>query len=408
MSDRGPAAAAIAPRMIGFEGDVISNALSFARSYLSMEVAYLGEVVGDDLVFRVAIAPGFEGVIEEGLSLPFKTTLCQHIVKGRLPEVIPDIADNAFAQTVAVLKIVPIRSLVSIPIHRLDGTLFGVFCCFDRAAHPSLNARDLEVMRAFASLSADQVNTGLSMDSAAQTKRAAIEGVLRDQAFEIALQPILHLKDQGTAGYEALCRFSPEPYRPPNLWFEDAAEVGLQVALEVHVIETAFKILPDLPAACYLAVNTSPATLATGKLSDLVAAAGGNRVVIEITEHSAIDDLDVLLMEIDRLRELGARIAVDDAGAGYSGLQQIIRLRPDVIKLDMSLTQNVDKDVARRALASAMVQFARDTNARVVAEGIETEAELRTLKAIGVEMGQGYHLGRPALSSAVLALPKTA
>lgn len=134
----------------------------------------------------------------------------------------------------------------------------------------------------------------------------------------------------------------------------------------------------------------------------MVVTVGGHRVVIEITEHAAIYDLDLLLMEIDRLRDLGARIAIDDAGAGYSGLQQIIRLRPDVIKLDMSLTKNVDKDVARRSLAAAMVQFARDTNASVVAEGIETEAELRTLKSLGVELGQGYHLGRPALAQDVL------
>ena len=107
-------------------------------------------------------------------------------------------------------------------------------------------------------------------------------------------------------------------------------------------------------------------------------------------------------MEIDHLLDLGARIAVDDADARYSVLQQIIRLRPDVSKLDMSLTQDVDKDLAWRALASAMVQFAQDTNARVVAEGIETEAELRTLKNIGVELGQGYHLGRPVLAALVL------
>lgn len=131
-------------------------------------------------------------------------------------------------------------------------------------------------------------------------------------------------------------------------------------------------------------------------------------MVVEITEHAAIENLDVLLMEIDRLRDLGVRIAVDDAGAGYSGLQQIIRLRPDVIKLDMSLTQDVDKDLARRSLASAMVQFAHDTNAHVVAEGIETEAEMRTLRSLGVEMGQGYHLGRPALAKMMLLNPKTA
>jgi len=131
-------------------------------------------------------------------------------------------------------------------------------------------------------------------------------------------------------------------------------------------------------------------------------------VVVEITEHAAIEDIDALLMEIDRLRDLGARIAIDDAGAGYSGLQQIIRLRPDVIKLDVSLTKDVDKDLARRSLASAMVQFAHDTKARVVAEGIETEAEMRTLRSLGVEWGQGYHLARPCLASDLLGVRKLA
>ena len=113
-------------------------------------------------------------------------------------------------------------------------------------------------------------------------------------------------------------------------------------------------------------------------------------------------------MEIDRLRDLGARIAIDDAGAGYSGLQQIIRLRPDVIKLDVSLTKDVDKDLARRSLASAMVQFAHDTKARVVAEGIETEAEMRTVRSLGVEWGQRYHLARPCLASDLLGVRKLA
>ena len=283
-----------------------------------------------------------------------------------------------------------------------------MFSSFGKVARPTLNNRDLEVVRAFASLVGDQVNAKLNFASTALQKLNTIRDVLEAQLFEIALQPILRLKDQGTAGYEALCRFSPQPYRPPDQWFDDAAEVGLQVALELFVIEVALKVLPQLPASCYLAVNTSPATLATGKLSGLIEAAGGSRIVVEITEHAAIEDIDVLLMEIDKLRDHGARIAVDDAGAGYSGLQQIIRLRPDVIKLDMSLTHDVDKDLARRALASAMVQFARDTNARVVAEGIETEAELRTLKCIGVELGQGFHLGRPALSADVLKLVRSA
>ncbi len=397
----GPAAA-LAPGIATDDGDLITNALAFVRSHLGMEAAFLTEFVGDDRIFRAVNAPGFEGIIDVGRATPLDCTYCKHVVSGHLPELIADTSKVPFTQTLAVTKGLPIRSYVSLPIRRADGSVYGTFCCLSRKPRLSLNSRDLEVMRAFASLCADQINVQLNAQSAEQAKRDAIENVLLTGAFEIALQPIMRLQDQQTAGYEALCRFSPQPYRAPNLWFDDAAKVGLQVALELHVIEVALAILPALKETCYLAVNTSPATLATGLVSPLVAAAGGARVVVEITEHAAVDDLDALLMEIDRLRDLGARIAVDDAGAGYSGLQQIIRLRPDVIKLDMSLTQNVDKDLARRSLATAMVQFAHDTNARVVAEGIETEAEMRTLKSLGVELGQGYHLGRPALASVML------
>ncbi|MDB4213673.1 EAL domain-containing protein [Octadecabacter sp.] len=403
-----PAAAALVPRIMGDGGDIVANSLSFVRTHLDMEVAYLSELVDDTLVFRAVNAPGLEDMISVGQSMPLNAVYCQHIIEGRLPELMPDTDDVPFAQTIEITTALPVRSHVSVPIHRANGEVYGMFCCLSRKPRPSLNSRDLEVMRAFASLSADQVNTQLSVEVVAQAKRASIEAILNTCGFEIALQPIICLQDQGTAGYEALCWFSPEPYRPPNIWFDDAADVGLQVVLELYVIEVALSYLKDLPPECYLAVNTSPDTLTTGRISPLIAAVGSDRVVVEITEHAAIEDIDALLMEIDRLRDLGARIAVDDAGAGYSGLQQIIRLRPDVIKLDMSLTKDVDKDLARRSLASAMVQFAHDTKARVVAEGIETEAEMRTLRSLGVEWGQGYHLARPCLASDLLGVKKLA
>lgn len=408
MTDMAIAAATIAPRLVGAEGDVIANSLAFVRSHLDMEVAYVSEFVGENTIFRAVSAPGFDDKIAVGKMLPLKEVYCEHILAGRLPELIPDTKDEPFTQTIPITINLPVRAHVSIPIMRNDGTVYGMFCCLSRVARPSLNQRDLEVMRAFASLSADQVNSQLHDEHTVRSKREAIEQVLETEAFEIALQPILRLTDRGVAGYEALCRFSGVPYRPPNLWFDEAAVVGLQSDLELHVIRTALALMPDLPIGTYLSVNTSPDTLATGKISMLVKRCDASRVLIEITEHAEIDDLDALLMEIDRLRDLGARIAIDDAGAGYSGLQQIVRLRPDVIKLDMSLTRDVDKDLARKSLASAMVQFARDTQAHVVAEGIETEAEMRTLAQIGIELGQGYHLGKPALASTMLMDARTA
>jgi EAL domain-containing protein (putative c-di-GMP-specific phosphodiesterase class I) len=118
--------------------------------------------------------------------------------------------------------------------------------------------------------------------------------------------------------------------------------------------------------------------------------------VLELTEHTRVRDYQVLRLCLDRFRERGVRIAVDDAGAGYAGLQHILSLSPDVIKLDLQLTRNVDSDPARRALSACLVQFAREIGAEVVAEGIETPAELDTLRTLGIRWGQGFYLGRPA------------
>lgn len=275
MTIMGPAVAALVPRVTGDEGDIVANSLAFVRSHLDMEVAYLSEFVGEDLVFRAVDAPGFEDRISPGLTMPLDAGYCRHILEGRLPELIPDTNDVPFTQGIAVTTELPIRSHVSVPIHRTNGDVFGMFCCMSRHPRKSLNTRDLEVMRAFASLSADQVNTRLTSDVALQVKRDAIRAILDTGAVEIALQPILRLQDQGIAGYEALSRFSPKPYRPPNKWFDDAADVGLQKVLELYVIEVALALLPDLPEECYLAVNTSPATLAAGQMPRLIDAAGG-------------------------------------------------------------------------------------------------------------------------------------
>jgi EAL domain-containing protein (putative c-di-GMP-specific phosphodiesterase class I) len=127
----------------------------------------------------------------------------------------------------------------------------------------------------------------------------------------------------------------------------------------------------------------------------------GRRLVLEVTEHAEVADYETLVTRLRNLRETGCRIAVDDAGAGYASLRHILRLRPDYIKLDMTLTQGVDRDPDRRALASSLLTFAREVSATVIAEGIETEAELEVLRGLGVTLGQGYYLARPQTIAAL-------
>ena len=118
--------------------------------------------------------------------------------------------------------------------------------------------------------------------------------------------------------------------------------------------------------------------------------------MLEVTEHALVEDYERLADVLGPLRSKGLRLAVDDAGAGYASFRHILKLKPDVIKLDSSLIRNVDSDTGCRALAAALIRFAEETACKVVAEGVETEAELAMLRRLQVNKAQGYLLGRPA------------
>ncbi len=400
------------PVAVGLTGGktdtLINSALEFVRAHLGMEVAYLSEFVGDDLVFRAISAPGFEDLAHVGATMPLDQVYCGQILAGRLPELIPDTAAEPICQTISLTHAIPIKSHVSVPIHRPDGSAYGMFCCLSRTARHDLTQRDLAVMRAFASLSAEQINDKIAARVAHDTTRSLIDGILQCREFDIAYQPIMDAAARRPKGFEALCRFRAQPYRAPNLWFDDAAAVGLQAELEVCVIEKALEALEFLPASIYVSVNASPATVTSGRLRDVFARWPAERIVLEVTEHAKIGDYDGLLAELDPLRFRGVRLAIDDAGAGYSGLQHIVRLRPDIIKLDISLTNRIDGDFVRRSLAAALVGFAVEIDAAIIAEGIETEGELSTLHDLGVPLAQGYFLGRPADIDSALACFNTA
>ncbi|QBF32239.1 EAL domain-containing protein [Thalassococcus sp. S3] len=383
--------------------ETINAALDFVREHLNMEVAYLSEFVGDNLVFRAVSAPGFEEMVAVGGSMPLDQVYCRHILAGRLPELIPDTGAEPLCQSIPLTHAIPIKSHVSIPIRRSDGTPYGMFCCLSRTAQSDLNPRDLEVMRAFANLSADQVNEKLAVQIQRSEIFATIQHVQENQLFDIVYQPIMDAGSRRPKGFEALCRFKSEPYRPPNLWFDDAKTVGLQAELEIAVIERALAALNDLPPEIYVSVNASPDTVASGALSDVFAPWPSERIVLEVTEHSMVSSYETLLNNLDLLRFSGVRLAIDDAGAGYSGLQHIVKLRPDIIKLDISLTSQIDTDVVRRSLGAALVRFAREIDAAIVAEGIETGSEFDTLNELGVPLAQGYYLGRPGSLDAAKA-----
>jgi EAL domain-containing protein (putative c-di-GMP-specific phosphodiesterase class I) len=260
-----------------------------------------------------------------------------------------------------------------------------------RSLHLALQRHNQELQQEIARRAADEQR--LATERALRENR--VRRVLDGDGLTMVFQPIADLATGQVAGVEALARFDGVPHRPPNEWFADASDLGLGPELELYAIQTAVAALDRLPSHAYMSINVSPTTALDPRLGAAIEPAA-DRLVVELTEHAQVNEYQTLLTAMATFREMGVRVAVDDAGAGYSSFQHILRLRPDIIKLDIELTRGINHDPARRALGVALVQFARDIQAAVTAEGIETESELETLRNIDVEFGQGYLLGRPA------------
>ncbi len=226
-------------------------------------------------------------------------------------------------------------------------------------------------------------------------RRGEIDRFLSGSGVTMVYQPIVDLRSRTVVGMEALARFHSLPLRPPNEWFATAVELELGVQLEMMAIESAMAALPRLPADVYLSVNCSPRAAISPEVAALINGSA-SRMVVEITEHEAIEDYAVLAAALEEPRARGVRVAIDDAGAGFASLRHTLLLRPDIVKVDTSLTRNIDRDRAKRALTSALVSFGEEVDVAIVAEGIETREELDELVALGVPFGQGFYLARPA------------
>jgi EAL domain-containing protein (putative c-di-GMP-specific phosphodiesterase class I)/CheY-like chemotaxis protein len=226
-------------------------------------------------------------------------------------------------------------------------------------------------------------------------KRGRIRSVMENGALEIVFQPIVDLTTRTVVGHEALSRFRAGPDRGPAEWFEEAHAIGLGVELELHAVRAACERSRVLPEGTFMAVNVSPVTAEREELLPLLACAHVDHVVLEVTEHAPVEDYPRFRVAIGRMRELGARLAIDDAGAGFASLRHILELDAELIKLDGSLTHSLEADPRRRSLASALIEFGRESGASVLAEHIESELQLCELRRLGVRYGQGYHLGRP-------------
>jgi EAL domain-containing protein (putative c-di-GMP-specific phosphodiesterase class I)/DNA-binding NarL/FixJ family response regulator len=229
----------------------------------------------------------------------------------------------------------------------------------------------------------------------AETADAAIkrlQQVIARHEFAIYLQPIVRLDTGAVVAVEALTRFADGT--APDVQFAEAAALGFGPTLEKATLLAAIEAVASQPPSVALSVNLSADVLQLELALPKIVAGIRRPVIVELTEHERIDDYVAVRAALAGLGT-NVKLAIDDAGSGYASLRHIFALQPAYVKLDIEWIHGIDLDPVRRALVSGLVYFASETGCQLIAEGIETEDELRAVRDLGIKLGQGYVLGRP-------------
>jgi EAL domain-containing protein (putative c-di-GMP-specific phosphodiesterase class I) len=383
----------------------IETILATVRRHLDMDVAFVGQFLGGRRSFEFVDAASDNPPVQVGQSDPIEETYCGRVVDGRLPELVRDAQAEPAVADLAVTSELPVGAHVSVPLRRADGEVLGTLCCFSYEPDHSLRERDVQLMRMFADVVSTHLEALLDEQQAHSDREALIRDVIARGGPTMAMQPIVHVRTRQVRGFEALARFpehSEHPGWTPQTWFEQAEAVGLGVELEASAIQAAMRLLPLLPDEVMMSVNVSATSLCHSEVMRMLVGADAPRLIVELTEHHRIDDYDALADEFAEIRSAGAQLAVDDAGSGWAGLDHILQLQPEVLKLDRALVHGIGDHPGRQAMVEAMRGFAERMGATLVAEGVEKTDELRTLRDLGVVYAQGYLLGRPTLEYAEL------
>lgn len=258
-------------------------------------------------------------------------------------------------------------------------------------APPTMISRTLSECIDFAAIAAGLLGPGLARRNRSAHHRTKVQEVIDAGAFAPVFQPIVRVEDGATVGYEALTRFSDGT--APSDRFLEAGGVGLGPELELATLVAALKAQVDLPGDGFVSLNVSPTVAMDDTLGTLLQ--GCERpLVLELTEHDPVEDYRALREALERLTP-HVHVSVDDAGAGFASLRHVVELRPEFMKLDRSWIVGLDSDPTRQALVVGLGHFARETGCRLIAEGVETPAELEVLRTFDVELGQGFLFGRP-------------
>ncbi|HTV10827.1 MAG TPA: EAL domain-containing protein [Acidimicrobiales bacterium] len=362
------------------------------RKQLRLDAVCIAEMRHSSAVFR---AWAGKGGIAVGTETPLEATYLELLATGRIPGLIPDAASEPLVANLPLTRWLGARSFVGVPLKLSNGSLYGVLAGAKCSLGPVPGESELRAMEIVAGLVQRELDEQRRLDKL----RTDLAELIDHERARTAYQPIIELTTGRCLGLEALSRFD-KPFTRPETAFAAADETGLSLELERLAICKAWRVLEVLEESQFLAVNVSPASLLI--LAEQAIARPEvdlSRIVVEVTEHAIVERYDQLRNRLRPLRRRGLRLSVDDVGAGYASLHHVVELRPDFIKLDISLVRGVAEDSARRVTIGAFAQLSGELGATVVAEGVETQKDLDTLRSLGIGAGQGYLLASPSESA---------
>jgi EAL domain-containing protein (putative c-di-GMP-specific phosphodiesterase class I) len=370
----------------------LQRIVEFAHQYLSLDVAYVAELRDGMQLYRAVAGDAASFNIPSPDGLPAVATYDQRMAEGSIPNFIRDTSADAEVADLFVTRYARIGAYAGVPIRLSDGTLYGTLSCASHEPDHELGECTVRLLSHLADLVLHEVD-GLRLR---QHLRDQVVELIETVDFDVAYQPVFDLLDGRCVGLEALARFS-DQFAGPAETFAAAHRIGLGADLEHAVMRRACDIASSLAPGQFLALNASPEAFL-----GLARRAGGSedlpwpRIVVEVTEHSAVEAYAALQEALWPLRRRGLRIAVDDVGAGYASLRHVLELRPDFIKLDRWLIDGVAADGGRHAAVSAFVALAGELGSKVIGEGVERPEDLEALRQLGLSAAQGYLLGRPS------------
>lgn len=385
--------------------DVLSVILERTQRLTRSSGSVIEVLDGDEMVYAAATGSAEPSI---GLRLSARTSLSGLCI--RTHEVLRcDDAESDPRVDREASRRVGLRSMLVVPLFYREEPI-GVLKVVspEPAAYGDGDVRALELMATLiaASLGHGAVRSPLLEElrdrvdvldgrPADEISTSRVREVVANEELAIVFQPIVDLATGSTVAVEALARFDRPPVSPDR-WFAAAARAHLREQLEIAAAHAAIDRARVLDPGWALAVNVSPDVAISDTFQAVARRRHGRGLIIEVTEHDVVEDYERLMEGLSAIRGDGARLAIDDAGAGFASLRHILNLEPDIIKLDISLTREIDTSPRKRVLAASLLDFAAGTDATILAEGIETAGELETLADLGVSLGQGYHLARPA------------